>query len=62
MVLKWYESVCVCVEWTWNMHYLGLSTYEFIPYYASATCILKPFEDSEPTGLKVDTAGSATNC
>ena len=36
--------------------------YQFIPCYASAinkhthTPILKPFEDSEPTGLKVDTA------
>ena len=45
------------------MHYVGISTYEFIPYYASAihkythTCIHKPFEDSEPTGLKVDVAG-----
>ena len=44
------------------MHYVGISTYQFIPYYASAihkhthTCILKPFGDSEPTGLKVDTA------
>ena len=58
--------VCVCVwtEWTWSMHYAGISTYQFIPYYASAihkhthTRILKPltFEDSEPTGLRVDTA------
>ena len=36
--------------------------YQFIPCYDSAinkhthTPILKPFEDSEPTGLKVDTA------
>ena len=42
------------------MHYAGISTYQFIPYYASAihkhthTRILKPFEDSKPTGLKVD--------
>ena len=41
----------------WHTH-----TYQFIPYYASAihkhthTRILKPFEDSEPTGLKVDIA------
>ena len=56
--------VCVCVwtEWTWNLHYFGISTYQFIPFYASAihkhthTRILKPFEDSEPTGLKVDIA------
>ena len=44
------------------MHYVGISTYQFIPYYASAihkhthTPILKPSEDSEPTGLKVDFA------
>ena len=42
--------------------YVGISTYQFIPYYASAihthTRILKPFEDSEPTGLKVDIASS----
>ena len=59
-------SVCVCVcvwtEWTWSMHYVGISTYQFIPYYASAirkhthTPILKPSEDSKPTGLKVDIA------
>ena len=55
--------VCMCVwtEWTWSMHYFGISTDQFIPCYASVihthTCILKPFEDSEPTGLKVDIAG-----
>ena len=44
------------------MQYVGISTYQFIPYYASTihththTRILKPFEDSEPTGLKVDIA------
>ena len=44
------------------MHYVGISTYQFIPYYASAihkhthTRILKLFEDSEPTRLKVDVA------
>ena len=44
------------------MHYVGISTYQLIPCYASAinkhthTRILKPSEDSEPTGLKVDTA------
>ena len=46
------------------MHYVGISTYQFIDiaYYASAmhkhthTRILKPFEVSEPTGLKVDIA------
>ena len=69
MVLKWYEDVCVSVyvcacmhacanRLTWSMRYVGISTYQFIPCYASAiymhTRILKPFEDSEPTGLKVD--------
>ena len=42
------------------MHYVGISTYQFIPCYASAihkhTRILKPFEDSKPTGLEVDIA------
>ena len=44
------------------MQYVGISTYQFIPYYARAinkhahTRTLKPFEDSEPTGLKVDIA------
>ena len=48
------------------MHYVGTSTYQFIPYYAAGnmctihkhthTPILKPSEDSEPTGLKVDIA------
>ena len=48
------------------MHNVGISAY-FIPYYASAihkhthTCILKPFEDSEPTGLKVDIAEGNVN-
>ena len=51
--------VCVCVD---GMNYIGISTYQFIPYYASATHahthtrVLKPFEDSDPTGLKVDIA------
>ena len=54
--------VCMWMEWTWSMHYVGISTYQFTLYYACAihkhthTHILKPFEDSEPTGLKVDTA------
>ena len=44
------------------MHCIGIFTYQFIQYYAGAirkhthTCILKPFEDSELTGLKVDIA------
>ena len=38
------------------MHYAGISTYQFIPCYASAIHILKPFEDSKLAGLKVDIA------
>ena len=44
------------------MHSVGISTYQFIPYYASDThkhthaCILKQFEDNEPLRLKVDIA------
>ena len=47
------------------MHYVGIFTYQFILYYVSAihkhthTPILKPPEDSEPTGLKVDIAAGA---
>ena len=43
------------------MHYVCISTHQFIPCYASAvhkhmhTRILKPSEDSEPTGLFPDT-------
>ena len=49
------ECVCVCRRW-WHIH-----IYQFIPYYASVytqthTRILKPFEDREPTGPKVDNA------
>ena len=47
------------------MHYVGISTYQFIPYYASIihkhTRILKPFEHSEPTGLKVAIAVTLEN-
>ena len=44
------------------MHYVGISTYQSIAYYASAihkhthTRILKPFEDSGLTGLQVGIA------
>ena len=53
---------CVWIEQVRSMHYVGISTYQLISYYASAihkhthTRTLKPFEDSEPTGLKVNTA------
>jgi len=56
------------MEWTWSMHYIGLSTYHFIPYYAIAmhkhthTCILKPFEDNELIGLKVNIAQFFLKC
>ena len=46
------------------MHYVGISTYQFSPYYAGAihkhthTRILKLSEDGEPTGLKVDIANN----
>ena len=54
--------VCVCTERTWSIHCAGISTYRLILYYASTihkhthARILKPFEDSEPMGLKVDIA------
>ena len=55
---------CVCAVDEMNLKYAlhWLIQIEFIPYYTSATHkytharILKPFEDSEPTGLKVDIA------
>ena len=52
--------MCVCVvgmNLKYALHWRGISTYQFIPYCASTihkhthTRILKPFEDSEPTGL-----------
>ena len=45
--------VCVCVVDGMNLKYAlrwHIHIYQFIPY----TRILKPFQDSEPTGLKVD--------
>ena len=53
------------------MQHVGISTHQFVPYHASAvtqahahththTHILKSFEDSESTGLKVDIAGKLT--
>ena len=46
------------------MHYVGMSTYQFIPYHANAvhqqTHI--PFEDSEPMELKVDIASCCCLC
>ena len=60
--------VCVCVcgrnELEVSVHYVGISTYQFsfrtMPASAihTNTRILKPFEDSEPTGLEVDIAKS----
>ena len=58
-----WQSSSVWMEWTWSMHYIGIYTYRFILYYGfmliasvyNNTCahILKPFEDCEPTGLKL---------
>ena len=45
--------VCVCVVDGMNLKYAlrwHIHIYQFIPY----TRILKPFQDSGPTGLKVD--------
>ena len=56
-VLRWWDCVCVCVSGM-NLKY----ALQFILYYASAvhkhthTYTLKPFQDSEPTGLKVNIA------
>ena len=39
------------------MHYVGISTYGFIPYYAIVyRQTHASVEDTEPTGLKVDIA------
>ena len=59
-VLRWYENVCVCVRnelevCTTSVHSI-LCQYYIHKY--THTHILKPFEDSEPTGLKVDIASS----
>ena len=35
-VLRSFENVCVCTEWTWSMQYVGISTYQFIPCYTQA--------------------------
>ena len=55
--------MCVCVDgMNLSTHCAGISTYQFIPYCANAihshmhAGILKPFENNEPTGLKVDVA------
>ena len=37
------------------MHYIGIFTYQFL--LSIHTHIFKPFEDSEPSGLKADIAG-----
>ena len=46
------------------MHYIGISTYQFIPYYASAIpkhTYIHPQTISEPVGLKVDTTEIITD-
>ena len=32
-----YVCACVWMEWNWSTHYVGISTYQFILYYTSAT-------------------------
>ena len=58
-------SVCMCgwnkLEVCTTLAYPHISSFRTVPVYAhkhthTNTCILKPFEDSEPTGLKVDIA------
>ena len=58
------ENVCVCVcvdgmnlkyALRWHIHII-ISSFRAMPVLYTSTCILKPFEDSEPTGLKVDIA------
>ena len=56
--------VCVCTDGM-NLKYALCWHIHIIPYYASAIGhkhmrILKPFEDSETTGLKVDIANLST--
>ena len=54
--------VCMWMEWTWSMQYVGISTsvhsvpWQYYTQASTCTCIHKPFEDSKPTGLKVVTA------
>ena len=54
------ESVCVCVDGMnlkyplrWHIH---ISSFCTMPMLYTSTRILKPFEDIELTGLKVDIA------
>ena len=57
--------VCVCAHahvcgWNELNVYAGISAYQFILYYTQArthTRILKPYEDSKLTGVKVNIAG-----
>ena len=62
VVLKWYENVCVCVcgqnelEVCATLAYPPISSFRPMPELYTSTRTLKPFEDSEPTGLKVDIA------
>ena len=49
--------VCVCVrdelEVCATLAYPHISSFRTMPVLYTSTRILKPFEDSEPTGLKV---------
>ena len=51
----------VCTEWTWSMHYGGISISVhsvLCQCIHTSTCIPKPFEDSQLMGLEVDIANS----
>ena len=59
-VLRLFENVCVCggggneLEVCTTLEYIHISVHSVHKH--THTCILKPFEDSELTGLKVDIA------
>ena len=57
-VLKWYESVCVRNELQvcTTLAYPHITSFHTMPVLYTSTRILRPFEDSEPMGLKVDIA------
>ena len=54
--------VCVCTEWTWSMHYAGISTaYQFIPYYVNAILYTQAHAHTHPQtiwGQQTDGANS----
>ena len=68
--LKWYENVCVCVcvcvcvmnlKYALRCHiHIIISSFRTMTVLYTSTPTLKPFEDSKPTGMKVDTAEITT--